>query len=315
MSRWLMFLGSVFLVCCFAATGVHAKGATLLRFLKPTYKDGPPPIVLVAFGTSTKAQITFDHIDAEIKKAYPSHEVRWAFTSSIIRKKMNEKYKREGSDKRLLSLPEVLADLEAQGYRKVIVQSLHVFPGQEWIHVMNQGRLDGLTISFGEPLFSTWEDVERILDGLKEDFPSPEKGCVILAAHGTPNTYSSPATAVYLAMDRLLSSKFKNCFLGSVEGVPTREDALSRAKAYKGKHVRIIPLMLVAGDHFMNDIMGEEVDEEGEMSWAMELRKAGKKVDAPTVMVKGSTHYKGLGYYPIVVEILKEHIEQALRDL
>ena len=293
--------------------GIYAK--TLLRFMKPTYKAGPPPIVLVAFGTSTKAQVTFDHIDREIKKAFPDHEIRWAFTSSIIRKKMNRIYREKGVKKELKSLLQVLADLQAEGYRKVVVQSLHVFPGEEWVHILHQGEMEGLKISFGEPLFATWEDVNRVLDELEKEIPDPKEGCAVLAGHGTPSTHSAPSTAIYLALDRLIHSRFENCFLGSVEGIPSREDALKKAKAYPGKHVRIIPLMLVAGDHVMNDIMGEEPGDEGEPSWAMELKEAGKVVDAPTVSISGSTYFKGLGFYPVTIEIIKEHIEHALRDL
>ena len=315
MKRFLSLMLAIFPLAfvLFVSQGVQAK--TLLRFMKPTYKTSPPPIVLVAFGTSTKAQVTFDYIDQEVKKAFPGHEIRWAFTSSIIRKKMNRLYEKKGVEKRLKSLLQVLADLEAEGYRKVVVQSLHVFPGEEWVHILNQGEMEGLDISFGEPIFATWEDVNRVLDALEAEIPAPREGCAVLAGHGSPNTYAAPSTAVYLALDRLLSSRFENCFLGSVEGIPSREDALNRAKAYPGKHVRIIPIMLVAGDHVMNDIMGEEPGDEGEPSWAVELRKAGKTVDAPTISIKGSTYYKGLGFYPITVEIIKEHIKQALRDL
>lgn len=312
-----------FLICFILVVGflgaqskwAFASQATLLRFLKPTYKEGPVPIVLVAFGTSTKAQVTFDHIDKEIRKAFPGHEIRWAFTSSIIRKKMNKKYEKQGSPKRLKSLQQVLSELEANGYKKVVVQSLHVFPGEEWIHILNQGKIDGLRISYGEPLFATWEDVNKILDDIAKEIPNPNEGCAILAGHGAPNTYSSPATAVYLAFDRLLHTRFSNCFLGSVEGIPDREDAIKRATSYPKDYVKIIPIMLVAGDHVMNDIMGTEPGDDGELSWALELKKAGKKVEAPTVKINGEKYYKGLGFYEATTEVIIEHIRQAMRDL
>ncbi len=303
------------IVCIVFSSNVLLASPQVLRFLKPEKKDLKPAIVLTAFGTSTKAQKTFDFMDKEIRGAFPGYEIRWAFTSQIIRNKMNAIYKKKGINKRLHSLPEVLASLKAAGHRKAVVQSLHVFPGAEYMHMLNQARMDGMNISIGEPLVSQWEEVHELLKRISKDFLKKEEGCNVFAGHGSPNTYSAPSTAVYLAFDRLLSVHYPNCFLGSVEGVPDRKDALDRAKKYRGDKVRIIPFMLVAGDHIMNDIMGEEPDEEGDISWALELKKAGKKVSCPEITVKGERLYKGLGFYHITNEIIVKHIKQALADL
>ncbi len=295
-------------------SGPALAGQHVLRFLKPEKKDLKPAIVLTAFGTSTKAQKTFDFIDKKVKAAFPGHEVRWAFTSQIIRNKMNRIYKKNGVNKTLYSLPQVLASLHAEGYTKAVVQSLHIFPGEEYMHMINQANMPGMQIAIGEPVMATWEDAHRLLEGISKDFLTPEQGCNVFAGHGSPNTYSAPSTAVYLAFDRLLSVHYPNCFLGSVEGIPDRTDALKRAKRYPGKDVRIIPFMLVAGDHVMNDIMGKEPDEEGNVSWAVELEKAGKRVSCPETTVEGVRLYKGLGLYEVTNDIIIEHIKQAMGD-
>lgn len=286
-----------------------------LRFLKPHYEDRPPAIVMVAFGTSTKAQITFDHIDREIKKAFPKHEIRWAFTSKIIRDKMNKIYEKKGLNKRLLSLQQVLANLEAEGFRKAVVQSLHIFPGGEYVHMQRLSLVPNIQVSIGEPLLATWEDVLKLLEDLAQYFPKESEGCAVLAGHGTPNTYYAPSTSVYLALDRLLRTHYPNVFLGSVEGVPDRKDALDKAKAHPGKKVVVVPFMLVAGDHIMNDIMGKEPDEDGVPSWAMELEAAGKEVECPVLTIKGERYFRGLGFLKATTEIIEEHIHQALKDL
>lgn len=303
----------VFFFTCIGSLTWSAQAP--LRFLKPKYEDKKPAIVLVAFGTSTKAQVTFDHIDAEIKKEFPDYEIRWAFTSKIIRDKMNKIYAKKNINKKLHSLQEVLATLEAEGFRKAVVQSLHIFPGGEYVHMQHLAQIPGIRVSIGEPLLATWEDVLKLLEEISQDFPNKDEGCAVLAGHGTPNTYYAPSTAVYLALDRLLQTHYPNVFLGSVEGVPDRKDALDKAKAYPGKKVRMIPFMLVAGDHIMNDIMGNEPDDEGTPSWAMELRAAGKEVDCPTITIDGKTYLKGLGFFPATTEIITEHIHQALKDL
>ncbi len=290
------------------------SSAHILRFLKPVKKNLKPAIVLTAFGTSTKAQKTFEFIDKQIRAAFPGHEIRWAFTSDIIRDKMNNIYRKKKINRTLYSLPQVLASLEANGYTKVVVQSLHIFPGEEYMHMIDQAKMPGLHIAIGEPVMATWEDAKKVLQGISGEFLKPDQGCNVMAGHGSPNTYAAPSTAVYLAFDRLLSVHYPNCFLGSVEGVPDKADALQRAEKYKGKNVRIIPLMLVAGDHVMHDIMGKKVNKEGEKSWAMELEAAGKKVSCPQTSVEGVKLYKGLGLYKVTNEIIIEHIKQALED-
>jgi len=45
-------------------------------------------ILLVAFGSSIEqAQISFENIDKKVKAHFPDTPFKWAFTSSIIRKK------------------------------------------------------------------------------------------------------------------------------------------------------------------------------------------------------------------------------------
>ena len=305
----------VFCVLLFGSSLCLAENQSLLRFLKPTYRTGKAPIVLVAFGTSTKAQITFDHLDRIIRGKFPGHPVRWAFTSRIIREKLNRRFREQGVSRRLESLPEVLSGLQAGGYRNAVVQSLHIFPGEEYVHMQRQARIDGLKVAIGEPVFATWEDVNRVMDAVGKDIPEPGRGCAILVGHGSPNTYAAPSTAVYLALARLIETRFGNAFLGSVEGVPDRREALDRAKKCAGDQVNVIPLMLVAGDHVMNDIMGDNSGESSGLSWAGELKQAGKKVRCSTVKISGEDYYRGLGFYPVVDEIIVEHIKQAMRDL
>ena len=53
---------------------------------KATKKIG---ILLVAFGSSeASAQVSFENIDKKTRAAFPDIPVRWAYTSSIIRKKL-----------------------------------------------------------------------------------------------------------------------------------------------------------------------------------------------------------------------------------
>ena len=136
-----------------------------------------PAIVITAFGTTTEARITFDFFEAQLqtiaKKELEGLKIEWAFTSEIIRERANKKFKKKGINKHYRSLPQVLADLEADGYRKVVVQPIHIFAGQEYAEVVQTVKAFeslGLTIHLGNTLTHRWEEMFESLDILSKDF-------------------------------------------------------------------------------------------------------------------------------------------------
>ncbi|OAG28230.1 sirohydrochlorin cobaltochelatase [Thermodesulfatator autotrophicus] len=282
-----------------------SSSAQIFKMKHPPLKE-KPAIVIAAFGTSTKAQVTFDLFDQQLRKELPGYEIRWAFTSDIIRAKMNKIYAQKRIHKRLHSLQEVLAKLEAEGYRKVVVQPLHIFPGIEYKEVLNICKnFPGLRIVVGEPLFTRWETIHEVLDILSKEFLKPKEGINILAAHGTDVTCDT-GNITYLGLDWLLNRHFPNVMVATVEGIPDAEGVLKKAISYRGKKVKFIPIMYVAGDHVMNDIFGEEE------SWRAEVEKAGKKAECVSTVINGKTYYKGLGMYPEINEIFIKSLKRYL---
>ena len=271
-----------------------------------------PAIVLCAFGTSTKAQVTFDMFDRKVRENFPGYEIRWAFTSDIIRTKMNRIYEKKGVKKRLYSLQEVLSSLQAEGYTKVVVQPLHIFPGIEYQKVLEICKhFPGLKIAVGEPLFYRWENVKEVLEEVSREFLPPKEGINILVAHGTDVTVND-ANIAYIGIAKLVKGLYPNVILGTIEGVPDAQSTLKEAIDYPAKRVRFIPFMFVAGDHIMNDVMGKG---EEEKSWREVVEEAGKKVDCVTVKIGGKTYYKGLGMYEKVSKIFMKQIKRCLELL
>ncbi len=290
-----------------------APGGDAAQILTRTLKD-KPAIVLTAFGTSTRAQVTYRVLEEQVREAFPDYEIRWAFTSEVIRERVNARWAEQGRKERLLSLQQALSNLEAEGYTKVVVQPLHVFPGEEYEEVLKiVERFPGLRIEVGETLLQRWETLFEIVHVISQDFLPPEEGCNVLTAHGTPSTHVG-SNITYMGLERHLAKRYPNAFLGAVDGIVTREDALSAAKACPKKRVRFVPFMYVAGDHIMNDIMGEEEDPE-EPSWNTEMERAGFETDVTTVTYDGQTYYKGLGFYPEVNEVFIKEIRRALKRL
>jgi sirohydrochlorin cobaltochelatase len=86
-------------------------------------------ILVVSFGTTfadTRA-VTIDAVAAKVQAEFPDYEVRQAFTSRIIIKRLAE---RDGlyydTEK------QALEKLQEEGYSEVIVQPLHIEAGDEY---------------------------------------------------------------------------------------------------------------------------------------------------------------------------------------
>lgn len=301
---------------CFAllASTLLFSGTVSAAQLLTQAKSDKPAIVLTAFGTSTRARITYDTLEAAVRKAFPDNEVRWAYTSEVIRERMNAKAVKEGRAERLSSLQQALADLEAAGFRKVAVQPVHIFPGEEYEEVLSIVRnFPGLKIETGEALMQRWEVMYRLVKALSKDFLAPSEGCNVLVAHGTPMT-NVGSNIAYMGLDRHLRMKYPNVWLGGVDGVADRADALDAAAKWPVKKVRFIPFMYVAGDHIMNDVMGEEKANWDE-SWRAEMEGKGFTVEALTTQEAGEKYYKGLGFMPETLEVFVSEVKRSLERL
>lgn len=254
-------------------------------------------ILLVAFGTSVpEAQKAFDVIDAEARKRFPGVEIRWAYTSGIIRAKLAKQGK-------IMDSPEVaLAKLMNENYTHCAILSLHTIPGIEFhdlyqnAHCFQEMSGGFEKILIARPLLSSKEDMERAAKAMIKHIPASRKPeeAVLLMGHGSEN---HPADALYLAMNQIFQELDPNVFVGTVEGYPALDDLLPKLTERKVKKVYLMPFMLVAGDHARNDMAGDEPD-----SWKSVLTKNG---------IASEAVLKGTAEYPEIVEIWLDHLAAA----
>lgn len=263
-------------------------------------KPAKKAILLVTFGTSVpQAAKVFDNIDKMAKVRFPGVEIRWAYTSVIIRKKLA----RQGQ---VMDSPALaLVKLADEGYTHVAVQSLHMIPGQEFHDLrMTTASLthgpEGLKkMTLGLPLLTSAGDMDRVAKAVLADLP-PERTkdeAVVLMGHGTHH----PANAAYPAMAFFFSLADPKVFMGTVEGFPDLETVESQLKASGTKKVWLLPFMSVAGDHAMNDLAGDEDD-----SWKSILTAKGYTC-RPVL--------KGLAANPVIVDVWLDHLAKALEKL
>jgi sirohydrochlorin cobaltochelatase len=256
-----------------------------------------PAIVLAAFGTSTEAFETYNHLEQKVKARFPDYEIRWAFTSHKVRHKVAREKGRKLND-----LGTTLRELKVAGYNRLVIQSLHIVPGEEWDKKIVQvsREIPGLKVALGKPLLSSAGDQERVLQTLAQTFPKDLKDtAVVLMAHGSPAPEGEKA---YLAFDRLLRSRYQKVFLGTVEGKPTKEAALEAVKQTNPATVVLMPFMLVAGEHVAKDMLGDDPE-----SWKSELLKQ------KAYRIEWVT--KGLGYLDGVLDVYLDHLDLALKSL
>ena len=279
-----------------AAIGVRTHNTEALQNLPN--KDA---IVVMSFGTTykdTRAKTIDATVDA-IKAAHPNTKVVTAFTSHIIRDRIQQK---EG-----ITYPtpeEALAELKKDGYTRVALASLDVIPGMEYNYdaaVYNLYKDNFKKMTLGTSLMywmgqeNQTDQVIETLKAVQSQFPKlgKEDGLLIMA-HGTPD----PSNAYYsVIQDRIHTLGMKNVFIYTVEGTPNLEQVIPQLKLHGIKHVTLMPFMMVAGDHANNDMAGAEPESHKSI-----LEKEGFKVD---------TYIHGLGENPNIRNLFVERANES----
>ena len=240
-------------------------------------------ILMVHFGTTyddTRA-LTIDAINQKIAEAFKEIEIREAYTSRIVMRRL----KARGMDKP--NPVEALEKLKADGYTHILIQSTNIIEGIE----MESLRKDVASlesafkdIRIGNPLLYAPEDYEAVIAALTTGETADT--ATLLVGHGT----YTPATAQYAMLDYMLKAKgFENYFVGTIEGYPTFDNALAQMKAAGIRKILLRPFMFVAGDHARNDMAGE---------WKEALEKEGFKI---------GVQMEGLGQNPAIQALFIEH--------
>lgn len=239
-------------------------------------------ILVVSFGTSHLDALkkSIEKIEDKIRNEFKEYEVFRAFTAHFIIKKLKE---RDNLD--ILTPEEALYELKNRGFEEVIVQPLHIIPGEEFDYI--KGVVENVkdhfqTIRLGRPIFfyqgmnGLPEDYSLFIESIKEVLAGEES--VILFGHGTEH----PSNAVYgMLQTVLIDEDYENVFVSTVEGYPTVKNVLKKLKSKGITKTKLVPLLLVAGDHAKNDMASD-----GDDSLKSILQKEGIEV---------KLHMHGLG--------------------
>ncbi len=266
-----------------------------------------PAILLAAFGSlQPSAFETYENIKRSYKREYPDSEVKISFTSDFIRRKLKQAN---------ITVPNPLAamaELQDQGFRDIAIQPLQIVPGKEFHEIASlaqclrgiRGRLGFERIALGMPLLASSADCRKTAHALGPIFEEliivngqkdRNKIEIVLAGHGTGH----PADSLYSQMALILERSYKNILLGTLEGYPGLNDVLSSLKENKIERVIIVPFLLVAGGHVLDDIAGSE-----QSSWRSIIEREGIDVEV---------RLRGLGDEGAIVGLLIEHTSDAIK--
>ncbi len=284
-----LFLSSMLLVNGTIALAHSDGGFVDKDFFKGMKKDDKAAILMVHFGTTfddTRA-LTIDRINEKVQKEFKNVEVREAYTSRIIMRRLKER----GITK--LNPQEVLDELKAQGYTHVLVQGTNIMNGVESENLKNEvaSYEDSFKdIRIGTPLLTEAHDYEKVAKAIANKIgPLKENQGVVLVGHGTHHFGGS----AYAMMDYVFSAEgYENYAVGTVEGYPEFDNVVKKLKDRGVKDVILMPFMFVAGDHAQNDIAGE---------WNENLQKAGFTVSKVIMM--------GLGQNEEIQNIYIDHLK------
>jgi sirohydrochlorin cobaltochelatase len=221
-------------------------------------------MVVMSFGTTMKKtrDRTITATVEDIQKALPGVKVVVAYTSHIIIDRIKAK---EG-----LVIPtpeEALEQLKAEGCTRIALASLDIIPGMEYDYkcgiyrnYRNQFKkmTMGLPLLFWQGQEDQRDDVMEVVEAFATQFPElADDEALLVMTHGTPH----PSNAVYAVIqDRLNKLGKGKIYVYSVEGMPMLEHVIPVLKQEGVKHVTLMPMMMVAGDHANNDMAGDDDD-------------------------------------------------------
>ena len=247
------------------------------------------PIVMAAFGTTTKALETYSFMDERMRISFPGHEILWSYSSRMVKDWIKKKRNIE-----LKHPHQVLSELKEKGHKWAVVQSLHLICGHEFYRLIEEVKQVSIRTSIGLPLLSDHEDYEAVAHTLGSDLCDRENEALVFVGHGTDH----PAWASYLAFHYIFRERQgRNMFMGVVEDRPSKEEIVEVVLREGFKKVHLVPFMLVAGAHFKEDLIGND------NSWKTAFEERHVSVLCET---------KGIGNNNEILDIFGKHIADAL---
>lgn len=200
-------------------------------------------IVLASFGSADDLirKNIFDKLAAEIKESFPDYEVRQAFTSNFMIRKLARR-------EIFISTPsEEISKLRADGFKRIIILPTHLTAGEEFDNKIKICAAPDVEII--PPLMS--DSLEKILPVILTCFKREDDEDLILVGHGSPHRHNP----VYKQLQTIAGARIH---IGVIEetDTPNFDDVVKRLKAFRAEKILLAPLLFNGGVHVDQDIAG-----------------------------------------------------------
>lgn len=228
-------------------------------------------VVISVFGSSeASAMLQYLQVGDAIKnKISQDIELRLAISSRTIMKKL------ENRGEHYLTLPEQLANLDRHGYKKVIVTSINIFPTGEHEYIeriVSAFRIiSKAKYEITMPLFARSNQTNEYLKTLNNLLRKRYNDInIMFIAHGAEYLHTEGNQTFGYVRDYLKMLHYRN-FLYTIEGAYGYEKdfilkEIQKLNAHKEDNkLLIVPLLLVAGNHYKNDIIEMQTELQTEL--------------------------------------------------
>lgn len=249
-------------------------------------------VLIVSFGTTyeeTKRK-NIDSIVHEVSKKY--NNVYQAFSSTKVQKKLFEK----GVE--VDNIEQALKKMCNEKIKEVYILPTFLLAGIEYSKMLKitenfSSKFDFIKIA--KPLLFDENDCNAVVNSVYKDLKKSEDEAIILMGHGTEHQYN----LIYSALNFIATeNNYYDMYITTVEGYPNFENAVNWVIKNGFSKVVLAPLMLVAGDHAVNDMASKKDD-----SLKSLFQEKG---------IQSRVLLKGLGEYKGILELYMKHLEEAV---
>lgn len=252
-------------------------------------------LLVISFGSSMDHVINkyIEPVEDYLEHIYSDMKIQRAFTSNFIRHKLNNK------GHHILSVTEALDKLIEEGYEHIILQPLHIIAGFEFEKIKkaydDYKDRKGITLRLSTPLLFHNNDYPQAVQAISPHLPELNKDeALLFMGHGTKHQ----ANASYFSLTYYLKEENQHYYLANVEETPDLDHIIKNLKSNGYKKIYLMPFMLVAGDHALNDMASDEDD-----SWKSILLGEGFEVEPLLI---------GLGAFEEIHHLFSTKVEDLL---
>lgn len=258
-------------------------------------------LLVISFGSTFDDTRVSDigGIEQALAEAFPAYDQYRAFTSNIIRRRLDERGIHVDDTETMLQ------KLKEEGYQEIILQPTHLLHGEEFeqkILALKEKYAPAFrSILISSPLIVKELDFHLVAAALVAQLPQlGAKEGVVFMGHGTPRDNNKAHGYTYVKMQKIFDTMGLPVVVGTVEDedTPNFDAVLAQIKKRGYKKVHMYPLMVVAGDHANNDMYGSEED-----SWR-------SQIEAKGIATEG--HLNGIGRYKAIQALYIQHVLETI---